>query len=1230
MKSKFKAFTRKFSLFLVLAMVISLISVAPAQAAQTTVHISTAQDLVDLANTINSRPAGDNLNMSMGDYYVEVDADIDMSGVSNWQGIGKPQNFIGMTGTFDGNGHTISGISLTNAQPVGPKGGLFNLVADITIKDLKVSGSVNSNRFIGGIVGRALGSLTIQNCIADMSLTLSGGASNSVGGLVGQMGAGQWYTTGHTMTIINSAALGTFTSNTSGNPVGGLIGHIYTGFNVNIINSYVAASLVNAGGITGALVANINYNTFSIPTLSTLNITNTWYLSGMSGSIIGEGTLPPDIDLGNCFSFTAGTLDASNLGPAWENKSGVNVFNGYSYPDILHPVMPTANPAAGAVAPGTTVTLSTATVGASVYYAVYPAGIDPATVTFGLYNHPIVINSDTTIKAYASANGEDSDVMTADYTIRLQPVTGVELDQHAITLTPGATGTLAATVAPADATNKNVIWTTSDSTVATVTYGVVTAVGAGTANITVRTADGSFTDTCEVTVNPAAVAATGVELDQHAITLTPGATGTLTATVAPTDATNKNVIWTTSDSTVATVTYGVVTAVGAGKATITVRTADGNFTDTCEVTVNPAALAVTGVGLDQHAITLTPGATGTLAATVAPTDATNKNVIWTTSDSTVATVTYGVVTAVGAGKATITVRTADGNFTDTCEVTVNPAALAVTGVGLDQHAITLTPGAIGALTATVAPADATNKNVIWTTSDSTVATVTYGVVTAVGAGKATITVRTADGSFKDSCEVTVSPAAVAVTGVGLDQHAITLTAGASGTLTATVAPVDATNKNVIWTTSDSTVATVAKGVVTAVGAGTATITVTTEDGSFKDTCQVTVNAAATSGGGPQAPTTTQQTSTTDLGQVIQSGSTATLQVDAKKVADQLKDAAQSELVINLSQVTAGSGQSKAVQLPAEVINLVIAANKPIVIQDSGLKIVIPTEVLIQGQNMTFSTTQVSSQTVASAPEHVESKAVYSFDAWAGETAVHNFTKSISITLPIPAGVTELGKLGVYYLNETTGQWDYMGGRIVDGKLVFNTNHFSKYMVAESQKTFGDIVSHWAKADIEVMVARHVINGTDADTFAPQNNITRAEFAALLSRVLKLSDAADEGTFKDITGGEWYANDVRKAAKAGIIQGSDGNFHPGDSITRQEMAVMINRAYSYAGGKIGTLTDLAFIDKGSISAWANDAVQSVYTLGIINGYPDGSFGALGHATRAEGTVMLKTFMDKLGL
>ena len=259
-----------------------------------------------------------------------------------------------------------------------------------------------------------------------------------------------------------------------------------------------------------------------------------------------------------------------------------------------------------------------------------------------------------------------------------------------------------------------------------------------------------------------------------------------------------------------------------------------------------APVSVTGVSLDQGTMTLTAGgATGTLVATVAPENATNKNVTWTSSDENVATVADGVVTPVAAGTATITVTTEDGSKTATCTVTVEAAPVSVTGVSLDQGTMTLTAGgATGTLVATVAPENATNKNVTWTSSDENVATVADGVVTPVAAGTATITVTTEDGSKTATCTVTVEAAPVSVTGVSLDQGTMTLTAGgATGTLVATVAPENATNKNVTWTSSDENVATVADGVVTPVAAGTATITVTTEDGSKTATCTVTVEAA---------------------------------------------------------------------------------------------------------------------------------------------------------------------------------------------------------------------------------------------------------------------------------------------------------------------------------------------------------------------------------------------------
>ena len=168
-------------------------------------------------------------------------------------------------------------------------------------------------------------------------------------------------------------------------------------------------------------------------------------------------------------------------------------------------------------------------------------------------------------------------------------VTGVSLNKPAVTLLVGATTQLAATVAPSNATNKNVSWSSSDETVATVdATGLVTAVGEGTATITVTTVDGGYAADCAVTVTSTAVPATGVSLDLTTLALKVDGTQQLTATISPAGATNPNLTWISSDPAVATVdASGLVTAVGAGTATITVTTVDGGFTASCKVTVSP-------------------------------------------------------------------------------------------------------------------------------------------------------------------------------------------------------------------------------------------------------------------------------------------------------------------------------------------------------------------------------------------------------------------------------------------------------------------------------------------------------------------------------------------------------------------------------------------------------------------------------------------------------------------
>lgn len=196
-----------------------------------------------------------------------------------------------------------------------------------------------------------------------------------------------------------------------------------------------------------------------------------------------------------------------------------------------------------------------------------------------------------------------------------------------------------------------------------------------TGNYTLTVNGGTLTGNVIGTVN---YKVTGVSLSPKTLSLNPGKGGTLTATITPSNATNQNVTWKSSDTKVATVDNGLVTAVAEGTATITVTTTDGNFQDTCTVTVTPPAKTpVTSVTLDKTSLTLDVGGSDTLTATVKPDDATTKTVTWSTSNENVVTVDQnGNVKAVGAGTATITAAASDGSGkTATCEVTVNGPVL---------------------------------------------------------------------------------------------------------------------------------------------------------------------------------------------------------------------------------------------------------------------------------------------------------------------------------------------------------------------------------------------------------------------------------------------------------------------------------------------------------------------------------------------------------------------------
>ena len=342
--------------------------------------------------------------------------------------------------------------------------------------------------------------------------------------------------------------------------------------------------------------------------------------------------------------------------------------------------------------------------------------------------------------------------------------------------------------------------------------------------------------TLTATVPVPTVAVTGVRLDKTSLSFTgTGSCQILTATVSPSNATNNTLTWSSSNTSVATVFYGVVEAVGFGTATITAKSNNGK-TASCTVTVNP--IQPTGIKATPETSTLYGlNSTVKLSANVMPSNATNKAVTWSSRNTSVATVSSdGTVKAVGYGTTVITAKTVNG-LTSNCTVTVNP--IAVTGVSLNKTSLSFTgTGSSQTLTATVSPSNATNKTLTWSSSNTSVATVSNGVVKAVGFGTATITAKSNNGKTA-SCSVTVNP--IQPTGIKATPETSTLY-GLNSTvkLSANVMPSNATNKAVTWSSRNTSVATVSSdGTVKAVGYGTTVITATTVNG-LTSNCTINV------------------------------------------------------------------------------------------------------------------------------------------------------------------------------------------------------------------------------------------------------------------------------------------------------------------------------------------------------------------------------------------------------
>lgn len=400
-----------------------------------------------------------------------------------------------------------------------------------------------------------------------------------------------------------------------------------------------------------------------------------------------------------------------------------------------------------------------------------------------------------------------------------------------------------------NALNSTVHWSSSNEGVATVDLytGKVHLHSAGQTTITCASAaDAKIASSIRITVN---VPVAAISLQDNYKRISVGESFTLNYTLLTDypgfEPSNKEVSWESSDNKVAMVDNdGKVTGIMGGTATILIRADDGQVTATCTVEVYQA---VSRIDISRTLMDLNIGEEAVLEAQIVPSSASEQRVTWSSNKPEIVSVTQdGVIKAEGLGEpAVITAYIVDRNATirSTCIVNV---VVPITSLSLSPASKTLAKGENLFLTKSITPSDATNSSVVYASTDTSVATVDAdGKVTAIAGGHCYITARSLNRDMVSSCYITVDEK---VSKIKLDTAKRMMKKGSKYALSATITTATATDKELAWSSSNKKVATVnAKGIVTAKGYGTATITCKAMDGSGKKaTCKVTVRRYVTS------------------------------------------------------------------------------------------------------------------------------------------------------------------------------------------------------------------------------------------------------------------------------------------------------------------------------------------------------------------------------------------------
>ena len=586
-------------------------------------------------------------------------------------------------------------------------------------------------------------------------------------------------------------------------------------------------------------------------------------------------------------------------------------------------------------------------------------------------------------------------------------------------------------------------------------------------------------------------------------------------------------------------------------------------------------------------------------------------------------------------------------------VTIKKAAATVTaddktitaGDPLPEYTWTVAPAGVDMTNTPVASCEATSSSPAGTypitvTGDEVSTDGNYSITYTPGV----LTIKKADPPVVDPDP---EPPVIHVTGVSLDQNVLHLTVGGTAQLVASVAPGNAGNRNVTWSSSDPAVAAVSGGAVTALRPGSAVITVTTVDGGYAASCAVTVTAPVTppvnpgnpGGGYPTTPVTpvvpntpsnpgssnnnNNNSSTNNPGdsapstpsnssvapEATVSGGTASAVVSGDMASQLVDQAASGVSTVVIAPEISGSVNRTEVSIPASAVSGIAGGSS------AALKVETP------AANITISNSGLASlggQDVTIAAE--KTGGTVSVEITAGGQTVSSVTGGLKVEIPADCGPGTVAQMVDENGNVlSTLRKSYASGQTMNVPLEGS----AKVIFVDNGKSFADVpAGNWAANAVAFASGHELMNGVSASSFSPAEPMTRGMLAVVLHNLEGNPGASYSGSFGDVGGNDWYAQAVQWAADNSIVTGvSDGVFAPNASITREQLVVML---YRYAGepNAGGSLT--GFSDSANVSSWARQAMAWAVSSGIVGG-SNGSLNPQSGATRAEVAQMLMNFV-----